>query len=305
MKCILLLAACLGIVALASEAQAYPQRVYVQKLPYYPPPTRAPQMIRVRRGVTLENSVATNPNGGQDVLLKASTSVGNKNGAAFGEVFAQGNTKGGEPIRGATVGATSNGLTASVTKAQTSISDSLIKQAQANLRVDNLNTISAQVSQTDTKIKGVDFKPQQTSGSVVWKNDYGLAAGVSRDINKGVSDTLTKSVSANLFQNDKHQVGGTFFKSNVLQDNGFKFDKTGGLLNYNHVNGHGLNAGLTRFSGIGKQASVGGHSNLWSSNDGLTTLNANAGASKWLNGPFGGQKDFNFGLGLSHNGWRG
>ncbi|XP_037816537.1 sarcotoxin-2A-like [Lucilia sericata] len=305
MKCILLLASCLGLVALVSVAQAYPQRVYVQKLPYYPPPTRRPQMIRVRRDTKFEQAISTNPQGGQDVGLKATKVVGSGDVAGYGSAFVMGNTKGGDAVRGVSVGVASPNAGVSVTKVQNSIADAFVKQAEANLRLDSLNSINAKASQIDTRIKGLDMKPQQTSGSLTWKNDLGLSAGISRDINKGVSDTITKSVSANLFSNDKHRVDGTFFKSNVALDNGFKFDKTGGLLNYAHANGHGLNAGLTRFSGIGKQASVGGYSNLFTSNDGLTTLNANAGASKWLNGPFGGQKDYSFGLGLTHNGWRG
>ncbi|KAM7342797.1 sarcotoxin-2A-like [Cochliomyia hominivorax] len=301
---LMLLAACL---ALTCIVEAYPQRAYPQHLVYYPPPTTARPIhyIRVRRDVKLEDSVATNPQGGQDVGLKLTKVVGNNNVAAHGTVFAAGNTKGGDVVRGVSVGAATHNVGASLTKAQTSISDHFIKQAEANLKLDNLNSINAKVSQMDTKIKGVDFKPQQTSGSVTWQNNLGLAASVSRDVNRGVSDTLTKSVSANLFNNGRHSVDGTFFKSNVALDNGFKFDKTGGILGYSHAGGHGLNAGLTRFSGIGKQASVNGYSNLFTSNDGFTKVNANAGGSRWLNGPFSGKTDYGFGLGVSYNGWRG
>ncbi|MFW8423547.1 hypothetical protein, partial [Klebsiella pneumoniae] len=96
-----------------------------------------------------------------------------------------------------------------------------------------------------------------------------LGASISRDINRGVSDTLTKSVSANLFRNDNHNLDASVFRSDVRQNNGFNFQKTGGMLDYSHANGHGLNAGLTRFSGIGNQANVGGYSTLFRSNDGL------------------------------------
>lgn len=103
MKSILILAGCLIIVALA---QAYPQRAYPQHLVYRPPPTQRPaRPIRFRRDVKVANTISTNLKGGQDVSLSATKVVGNEHGAAFGSVFAQGNTKGGETIRGATIGA--------------------------------------------------------------------------------------------------------------------------------------------------------------------------------------------------------
>ncbi|TMW46883.1 hypothetical protein DOY81_008037 [Sarcophaga bullata] len=281
MKYFVLFAAFMAIVALSSLAQAYPQKLPVP----IPPPTNPPV-------AAFHNSVATNPKGGQDVSVKlAATNL-------------EGNTKGGNVVRGATVGVQGHGLGASVTKSQNGIAESFRKQAEANLRLGDSGTLIGKVShQTDTKIKGIDFKPQLTSSSLAWQGDK-LGAAISRDIDRGVSDTLTKSVSANLFRNDNHNLDATVFRSNVLQDNGFKFQKTGGMLDY-HANGHGLNAGLTRFSGIGNQANVGGYSTLFRSNDGLTTLKANAGGSQWLSGPFSNQRDYSFGLGLSHNAWRG
>ena len=170
--------------------------------------------------------------------------------------------------------------------------------------LDKKNALIGTISQTDSKIKGIDFKPQLTSTSFKWQGDR-LGASISRDIDRGVSDTLTKSVSANVFRNDNHNLDATVFRSNVLKDNGFQFTKTGGMLDYSHINGHGLNAGLTRYSGIGNEANVGGYSTLFKSNDGLTTLKANAAGSQWLSGPFANQRDYSFGLGLSHNAWRG
>ena len=195
----------------------------------------------------------------------------------------------------------SHGLGASVTKTQDGIAESFRKQAEANLRLDKNNAIIGRVSQTDSKINGIDFRPHLTSGSVAWQGDR-LGASISRDIDRGVSDTLTKSVSANVFRNDNHNLDATVFRSNVVQDNGFKFQKTGGMLDYSHANGHNLNAGLTHFSGIGNQANVGGSTTLFRSNDGSLSLKANAGGSQWLNGPFANQRDYNVGLGLTHHG---
>nr|P24490.1 RecName: Full=Sarcotoxin II-3; Flags: Precursor [Sarcophaga peregrina]BAA14185.1 sarcotoxin II unit 3 [Sarcophaga peregrina] len=294
MKSFVLFAACMAIVALSSLAHAYPQKLPVP----IPPPTNPPV-------AAFHNSVATNSKGGQDVSVKlAATNLGNKHVQPIAEVFAEGNTKGGNVIRGATVGVQGHGLGASVTKSGNGIAESFRKQAEANLRLGDSASLIGKVSQTDTKIKGIDFKPQLSSSSLALQGDR-LGASISRDVNRGVSDTLTKSISANVFRNDNHNLDASVFRSDVRQNNGFNFQKTGGMLDYSHANGHGLNAGLTRFSGIGNQANVGGYSTLFRSNDGLTSLKANAGGSQWLSGPFANQRDYSFGLGLSHNAWRG
>lgn len=133
----------------------------------------------------------------------------------------------------------------------------------------------------------------------------GFGASIRRDVDHGVGGELTKTISANILDRGNHKLDASAFHLKVKQTNGFNFDKTGGALDYNHANGHGLTAGLRRFSDIGQQASLTGRTNLFNSNDGLTNLNANGGVTKWLNGPYTSQRDFNFGLGLSYNGWRG
>ncbi|KAM7343168.1 sarcotoxin-2A-like [Cochliomyia hominivorax] len=315
MKTTLILSAFLAFVLVLSRSgtQAYPQRVYVQKLPYYPPPTRPPPILRAKREVTLKDTVKTNPNGGQDVSLKATKSIGDDKIRGFGSVSAAGNTNGGGIVKEASVGVAglnrkgqpSKSLILSVENSQDSIRDSLKKQAEANLRLGERNSLTGTVSQTDTKINGFDLKSKESSTSFKWKNDLGFGAGISRDVQHGVGSELTKSLSANIMDRNDHSLDATLFHSKVRQTNGFNFDKTGGILDYSHANGHSLSAGLTRFSGIGDQASLSGRSTLFTSNDGLTKLNANVGANKWLNGPYTSQRDFNFGLGLSYNGWRG
>ena len=94
MKSFVLFAACMAIIAFSSLAQAYPQKLPVP----IPPPTNPPV-------AAFHNSVATNPKGGQDVSVKlAATNLGNKHVQPIAEVFAEGNTKGGNVVRGATVG---------------------------------------------------------------------------------------------------------------------------------------------------------------------------------------------------------
>lgn len=152
------------------------------------------------------------------------------------------------------------------------------------------NSLTGQISQTDIKIKGLDFKPQQTSSSLTWKNDLGFGASLRRDVDRGIGSELTKTISANILDRGNHKLDASAFHLKVKQMNDFNFDKTGGALDYNHANGHGLTAGLTLFLGIDQQASLTGRTNLFTSNDGLTKLNANAAATNWLNGPYTSQK---------------
>lgn len=97
---------------------------------------------------------------------------------------------------------------------------------------------------------------------------------------------------------------GKLFHTNANQG-GFKFEKSGGDLSYKYANDFGAKAGLTHFSnGFGDRASLSATKNLFTSNDGLTSINTNVGGSKWLNGPFTNQRDYNFGFNVDHR-WRG
>ncbi|XP_073818337.1 sarcotoxin II-1-like [Musca autumnalis] len=122
----------------------------------------------------------------------------------------------------------------------------------------------------------------------------------SRDINKGVSDSFTKSLNVNIFNNDRNSVDAIYSQSHTKLNNGFGFNKESGSLNWSNAGGHGLNAGVTRFEGFGKHGSIGGHTNLFTSNDGNTRLDAYGSGSKWLNGPLQNQREFNVGITGSH-----
>lgn len=99
------------------------------------------------------------------------------------------------------------------------------KQAEANLRLGDKNSVTGQISQTDIKIKGLDFKPQQSSSSLAWKNDLGFGASIRRDVDHGVGCELTKTISANILDRGNHKLDASAFHSKVKQTNGFNFDK--------------------------------------------------------------------------------
>ncbi|XP_073820429.1 sarcotoxin II-1-like [Musca autumnalis] len=237
MKCFILLVACVGILAIAKITEAQPQRVYVQKLPYYPPPTKAPRPIRVRRS-------PDSPSTSNGISIKTNSASGTLyNGPA--------------------------------------------------------NKIDGTVTQSKTYFPNGKFA-ESSSGSLDWKNAHGIGGSLSRDINKGVSDSFTKSLNANIFNNDRNSVDAIYSQSHTKLNNGFGFNKESGSLNWSNAGGHGLNAGVTRFEGFGKQGSIGGHTNLFTSKDGNTRLDAFGSGSKWLNGPLQNQRDFNVGITGSH-----
>ncbi|XP_059217383.1 uncharacterized protein LOC106086445 [Stomoxys calcitrans] len=238
MKCILILSAFVAIVGMAAVTTAHPQRVYVQKLPYYPPPTQAPRPIRVRRSP-------------DDAPLSKGVSIATNS--------ASGNLYSGP----------SNRVDAKVTQSQTHFPSGRIAEG--------------------------------SSGSIAWSNSHGVGASLSRDINKGVSDTFSKSVNLNLLNTDRNRLDAIYSQSNIRQNNGFGFNKNSGSLDWSNAGGHGANVGLSRFEGIGKQGSIGAHTNLFKSDNGNTRLDAYGGGSKWLSGPFENRREFNFGLTGSHS----
>ncbi|XP_075146206.1 sarcotoxin II-1-like [Haematobia irritans] len=238
MKCVLVLGVCIASLCMVSISSAYPQRVYVQKLPYYPPPTKAPRPIRVRRSP-------------DNAPLSKGVSI-------------------------------------------------VTNSASGNLYSGPSNRVDAKVTQSQTNFPSGKIA-EGSSGSIDWSNAHGVGASISRDINKGVSDTLSKSVNLNLFNNDRNRLDAIYSQSTIRQDNGFKFGKESGLLNWSNSGGHGANAGISRFEGFGKQASVGANTNLFKSNDGNTRLDAYGSGSKWLSGPFENRQEFGFGLTGSHS----
>ncbi|XP_058988156.1 sarcotoxin II-1-like [Musca domestica] len=237
MKCIPLFAACVAILAVASVTEAQPQRVYVQKLPYYPPPTQAPRVMRARRS-------PDNPAANTGIQIKTN-----------------------------------------------SVSSNILKTPS--------NKVDGTVTQSKTYFPNGQFS-ESSSGSLDWKNSLGVGGSLGRDITKGHSDTFTKSLGVNIFNNDRNSLDAMYSQSNTKLNNGFGFNREGGSLKWTNEGGHGLNAGVTRFEGFGKQASVGGHTNIFTSNDGNTRLDAFGSGSKWLNGPLENHREFNFGIGGSH-----
>uniref|UniRef100_A0A1I8NVT5 Attacin C-terminal domain-containing protein n=1 Tax=Stomoxys calcitrans TaxID=35570 RepID=A0A1I8NVT5_STOCA len=172
--------------------------------------------------------------------------------------------------------------------------------ASGNIYSGTSNKVGATVTQSQTHFPSGKIA-EGSSGSIDWSNAHGVGASVSRDINKGVSDTFSKSLNVNLFQNDNNRLDAIYSQSHIKQDNGFKFDRTSGNLNWSNAGGHGANAGLSRFEGFGKQATVGAHTNLFTSNDGNTRINAYGSGSKWLSGPMENRQEFGVGISGSHS----
>lgn len=128
----------------------------------------------------------------------------------------------------------------------------------------------------------------------------GLGAALTKTHTPGGTDTLTKSLNANLFNNGVHSVDANVFKSQNTLPNGFQFERNGHGLEYSHINGHGASLSQSSIPNFGKQLELGGKANLWSSQDRNTRLDLTGTASKWTSGPFSGQKDFGANLGLTH-----
>uniref|UniRef100_A0A1A9W308 Attacin C-terminal domain-containing protein n=1 Tax=Glossina brevipalpis TaxID=37001 RepID=A0A1A9W308_9MUSC len=130
------------------------------------------------------------------------------------------------------------------------------------------------------------------------KNNHGLTLEHSKTDKFG--SNLTSSAHANLLKNDTHQLKANAFHSRTHLDNGFKFDCVGGGLGYNHVNGHGAALTGSRIPQLDMNSlNITGKANLWTSPNRSTTLDLTGGATKHFGGPFDGQTNKNFGLGLN------
>ncbi|XP_037818563.1 attacin-C-like [Lucilia sericata] len=220
-----------SVALLGALIEAYPQRVYYQKLPYYPPPTQPPRPIRVRRD--LGGQISTNPAGGNNAKVDFTQGIGTPEHNLIGQAFAAGNTKGGPVVTGGTLAYNNNGFGAAITK-------------------EHIN---------------------------------------------GISDTLTKSISADF---GDHKIGANVFKSDNTLPNGFKFERSGHGLEYSHINGHTASLTQSNIPNFGRQLELAGKANLWSSQDRNTRLDLTGSASKWTSGPFSGQTSYGGGLGLTH-----
>lgn len=78
----------------------------------------------------------------------------------------------------------------------------------------------------------------------------------------GVRDTLTKSLSADIFNNGDHKLSANVFKSDNTLANGLKFERNGHGLDYSNINGHGLSIKQNKIPDFGRQLELGGRANL-------------------------------------------
>ena len=91
--------AIVSVALLGALIEALPQRAHFQKLPYYPPPTRPPRPMRVRRAV-LGGQATSNPAGGADAKISLAHGIGTPDHNVIGQVFAAGNTNKGPVTTG-------------------------------------------------------------------------------------------------------------------------------------------------------------------------------------------------------------
>ncbi|XP_017493808.1 PREDICTED: sarcotoxin II-3-like [Rhagoletis zephyria] len=279
-------------------------RRYAEPERHQNPPTVRPQPpprpIRVRRDVATGGAVATNPNGGHDVKLEIAKGLGTPDANVIGSAFAMGNTKGGPVTTGGSLAANVKGLGASITKEHTpGISDTLTKSASANVLLNENNRLDASIFKADTKLSN-GFEFEKNGGSLALNNAGGHGISIAKETIPGFSDSLTKSAHATFFNNGAHSVGANVFDTKKSFDFGPTLRETGGNLNWAHTNGHAANLGLSKVHDFGTKFNYGASSNLFTSADRQTSLDFNAGGSRWLNGPLSGRNDFNTGFGLSH-----
>ncbi|XP_061396481.1 attacin-A-like [Musca vetustissima] len=141
-----------------------------------------------------------------------------------------------------------------------------------------------------------------TRGAFLSGNADRFGATLSHSKTDKFGSTFSQNVNANLFQNDRHKLDANAFHSRTHLDNGFKFSKVGGGLDYNHANGHGASVTASRIPQLKMNTvDVTGRANLWKSRDQATSLDLTGGVSKNFGGPFNGQTNKHVGVGLSHN----
>uniref|UniRef100_A0A1A9W309 Attacin C-terminal domain-containing protein n=1 Tax=Glossina brevipalpis TaxID=37001 RepID=A0A1A9W309_9MUSC len=137
-------------------------------------------------------------------------------------------------------------------------------------------------------------------GAFLGVNKDGHGLGLQHTKTDNFGSTLTSSARANLFNDQTHKVDANAFHSRTHLDNGFKFDRVGGGLGYEHANGHGASLTGSRIPQLGMNTfDLGGKANLWSSSNRATTLDLTGGVSKHFGGPFDGQTNKHIGLGLN------
>ncbi|XP_037951655.1 attacin-A-like [Teleopsis dalmanni] len=187
----------------------------------------------------LSGSIAANPtNGGQDVNLMLSKSIGDAKTNVGGGLFANGNTNGG-PL---------------------------------------------------------------TTGGFLAANKDGHGLSLQHSKTPGFGSTFQQNAHVNLLDKNNHNLAANAFHSRTNLENGFKFDRVGGGLNYNHANGHGASLTASRIPQLNMNTvGLDAKANLWRSLDRQTSFDLTGGVSKNFGGPFNGQVNKNFGFGLTHN----
>ncbi|XP_037948817.1 attacin-B-like [Teleopsis dalmanni] len=201
------------IATLCVITEATPQRF--QKLPYYPPPTRPPRPIRVRRDA-LSGSLASNPNGGADARLELGHAIGDPNHNLIGSVFAAGNTVKGPVATGGTLAYNNNGLGASLTKEHIpGVRDSFTQSVNANLFKSGPHSVDANAFKSQNTLAN-GFKFERNGGGLSYGHANGHGASLTQSSIPNFGKQLELAGKANLWssqdRNTRLDLGGSASK---------------------------------------------------------------------------------------------
>ncbi|XP_011181921.1 attacin-A [Zeugodacus cucurbitae] len=140
-----------------------------------------------------------------------------------------------------------------------------------------------------------------TTGGFLAANRNGHGAGLEYSKTPGFGSTFSQNAHATILERNNHNLGANAFHSRTNMDNGFKFNKFGGAVTYDHANGHSASLGASRIPQLNMNTvDLAGKANLWRSRDRSSTLDLTGGVSRNFGGPFENKWNKNIGLGLTH-----
>ncbi|XP_061390723.1 sarcotoxin II-1-like [Musca vetustissima] len=203
MKCILLMGACVGILAFATLSVAQPPRVYGENLPYYSPPIQAESPLRVRRSPdnpSTSNGVSIKTNSVSSNIFSSPSN--NVDGTVTQSKTYFPNGEFSESSSGSLDWKNSLGVGGSLSRdINTGVSDSFTKSVGYNIFNNDRNSVDALYSHTNTKLNN-GFGFNKESGTLKWTNEggHGLSGGVSRFEGFGKQASVTGHT--NLFKSD-------------------------------------------------------------------------------------------------------
>lgn len=93
--------------------------------------------------------------------------------------------------------------------------------------------------------------------------------------------TLSESARVNLLKNDRHNLDALASHSRTKLENGFKFDRVGGGLDYSHASGLGATLSASRIPKVDlNHVDLTGKYNVWKSPSGRSSFDLTGGATR-------------------------